>query len=125
MAGLKNTKQIKRGDLWIVDLRPAVGWEVAKKRPALIISSDQINSISPLIVVIPISSQIPEIIGSEKIFLSKKEANLEKDSAILVNQIKAIDKTRLGKKIGKISQDKLFEVEDSLKLVLGLTPLDR
>ncbi len=123
MAGLKDT-QIRRGDLWIVDLRPAIGWEVAKKRPALIISSDQINSISPLVVVIPISSQIPEVIGLEKIFLSKKEANLEKDSIVLVNQIRTVDKTRIGKKVGKISQQKLEEVEDALKLVLGITPLD-
>ena len=119
-----DTKQIRRGELWTVDLRPTIGWEIAKKRPALIISSDQINSESPLVIIIPVSSKIPQITGFEKILLGKKESNLEKDSVILVNQIRTVDKTRLGKKIGHISEGKLEEVEDALKLVLGLLPLD-
>ena len=119
-----DTKQIRRGELWTVDLRPTIGWEIAKKRPALIISSDQINSESPLVIIIPVSSKIPKVTGFEKILLGKKESNLENDSVILVNQIRTVDKTRLGKKIGHISQDKLEEVEDALKLVLGMTPLD-
>ena len=123
MAGL-DTKQIRRGELWTVDLRHTIGWEIAKKRPALIISSDQINSESPLVIIIPVSSKIPQITGFEKILLGKKESNLEKDSVILVNQIRTVDKTRLGKKIGHISEGKLEEVEDALKLVLGLLPLD-
>ena len=119
-----DTKQIRRGELWTVDLRPTIGWEIAKKRPALIISSDQINSESPLVIIIPVSSKIPQVTGFEKILLGKKESNLEKDSVILVNQIRTVDKTRLGKKIGHISEGKLEEVEDALKLVLGLLPLD-
>lgn len=110
----------KRGEIWIVDLRPGKGWEVSKKRPAIVISANQINSRSPLVIILPISSQIPAILGVERILLPGNSTSLKKDSLILVHQIKAIDKSRLIKKIGTLAKDKLEEVEDSLNLVLGL-----
>lgn len=115
---------IKRGEVWITDLRPTIGWEVAKKRPAIIISIDQINDISPVVVIIPLSSRVPKILGPERILIPSQRANLKKDSVVLTTQIRAIDKKRLIKKIGYISGDLLKEIEGSLKLVLGMTELD-
>lgn len=112
--------RIKRGDIWAADLRPGIGWEVTKRRPALIISHNAINSIYPTVIVIPISSQAPSILGPERVFISKKGTKLQKDSVILTTQMRAIDKTRLFKKIGVISEAKLIEVEESIKIVLGL-----
>lgn len=114
----------KRGEIWIADLMPGKGWEVAKKRPALIISSDYINSISPLVIVVPLSSQVPKVLGPERIFLTRSESKLTKDSVLFVNQIRAIDKSRLVKKVGSISKGKIEEVGYALKIVLGLEPLE-
>lgn len=121
MAGInKNDSAIKRGDVWVTDLRPGIGREVAKKRPTLIISNNTINSISPTVIVLPISSQIYNFLGPERIFLSANDIDLKKDSVVLVYQIRAIDKKRLGTKIGNLSKTKMQEVEKSLKLILNL-----
>ncbi|MGI8419975.1 MAG: type II toxin-antitoxin system PemK/MazF family toxin [Candidatus Levyibacteriota bacterium] len=121
MAGVSTeTHLIRRGDIWITDLRPGVGREVAKKRPTLVISINPINSISPTVIVIPISSRIPTLLGPERIFLSASESMLEKDSVILNFHIRAVDKKRLSKKISSLSKTKMKEVEEALKLVLDL-----
>ncbi len=111
---------IKRGDLWAIDFRPGRGREVAKRRPGLVISNDTVNSLSPTIIVIPISSQGYKMLGPERIFIPQKDTNLVKDSVILVTQIRAIDKTRLIKKIDTLSKTKLREVEEAVQIVLGL-----
>lgn len=110
----------KRGEIWATDLRPGLGWEVAKIRPALVISNNAINQVSGVIIVIPISSQFSQILGPERILISDKGTNLKKDSVILTTQIRAADKNRLTKKIGKLASSKLAEVEDAMKIVLGL-----
>ena len=114
----------KRGEVWIADLIPGKGWEVGKMRPVIVISANEINNISPLVIIIPISSQIPQIIGPARVLIKKEGGFVEKDSVALPNQIRAADKSRFIKKIGNLSNDKLTEVEDSLKLVLGLEPLE-
>ncbi len=121
MAGVNNSNNvIRRGEIWVADLRPAVGYEVAKKRPALVISNNKIINNSPIAIVLPISSQLPAIYGPERIFISAEETNLAKDSVILTHQIRAIDKKRFGKKIGNISNSKMREVEESINIVLDL-----
>lgn len=121
MAGLDtNSQDIKRGDIWSADLRPGIGWEVTKKRPALIISNNVVNELSPTVIVIPFSSQYSTVLGPERIFVSKNDVNLAKDSVILVTQIRAVDKTRLIKKIGTIPKIKLQEIEEAIHIVLGI-----
>lgn len=124
MARLSKENTLKRGEIWVADLRPTIGWEVAKKRPALIISNNQINSISPVVVAIPLSSQIPNVLGPERVLLKMKESGLDKASVVFITQMRAIDKSRIIKKIGKISKQKLLEVEEAVKLVLGLDEID-
>lgn len=119
MAGL-----IKRGEIWIADLDPGFGTEIRKKRPVLVIASDLINHNLNTTIVVPISSQV-SIPGVEKVFLRKATHGLNKQSVILPVFVRAVDKVRLVKKAGKITQDKLEEVEDSLRLVLGMIEFDR
>ena len=114
----------KRGEVWVANLIPGKGWEVAKKRPVIIISANEINKISPLVIIIPTSSQDPQIIGPTRVLLEKEVGFLEKESVALTYQIRAADKSRFIKKIGILSEEKLFEVEEALKIVLGLEPLD-
>ena len=73
--------------------------------------------------MLPLSSILPQYIGPDEVKIPKT-TGLDKDSVILISQIRAIDKDRFIKKVGPITADKLFEVEDALKLVLGMIPLD-
>jgi mRNA interferase MazF len=122
MAGLTDNLIIKRGEIWTADLRPGQGYEIAKVRPALVVSSDSINSNSPMIIILPISSQKPSHLSVDKILLTQKQTGLTKDSIILIAHIRSIDKSRLTKKVGRIQKTKLAEIEESLKIVLGLVP---
>lgn len=114
---------IRRGQIWTADLNPGFGIELHKKRPVLIISNNQINKYSPSVIVVPLSSQIG-LPGPERVFLSKKSAGIDKDSVVLAPEIRSIDKIRLITKIGLLSSQKLFEVEESLGLVLGMIELN-
>ena len=109
----------RRGEIYIADLDPAFGREIHKRRPVLIVSSNVLNQRSGSIVVVPLSSIVPTSIGFEKVKISKLKG-LAKESVILVDQIRSIDKIRLIKKIGRLSKAKLLEIEEALKLVLGM-----
>ena len=113
----------KRGEIYIADLDPAFGREIHKKRPVLIISINDINEVLPTVIIIPFSSIVPKDIGPDFVSFSTQKG-LDKESALVVNQLGAVDQIRLIKKIGKISQEKLLEVEESLKLVLGMTSIE-
>lgn len=109
----------KRGEIYLTDLDPGFGREIHKKRPVLIVSTNALNKTLPTVIVIPYSSIIPQFVGYDVVvFLSQK--GLDKKSALIVNQVRSVDKVRLGKKIGRVSKLKLAEVEDSLKVILGI-----
>ena len=118
----KNRK-IKRGEVWVTDLNPGYGVEIHKKRPVVVISNDLINNHSLRIIVLPFTTQVHPL-NAGKVLIPKNEYSLEKESAILVSDIRSIDKIRLITKIGLLSSQKLFEVEESLGLVLGMTELN-
>lgn len=109
----------KRGEIYIADLNPGFGREIHKKRPVLVVSNNILNQNSPFVIILPLSSLVPQLVSFELVQISRFKG-LDKDSVILVDQIRAIDKTRLIKKVGKLPKEKISEVEESLKLVLGL-----
>ncbi|MBI4067305.1 type II toxin-antitoxin system PemK/MazF family toxin [Candidatus Gottesmanbacteria bacterium] len=113
MAGL-----ITRGDIWIVNLEPVFGREIHKKRPALIISNNAVNQDTYHVVVVPGSSIAPISQTADMVYLGKVKG-FKEESILLPVLIRSIDQDRLIKKIGKISQQKLLEVEEAIKLVLG------
>jgi mRNA interferase MazF len=115
---------VKRGEIWIVDLDPGFGREIRKKRPVLIITADAFNSLHTA-VVIPFNSRVPIKIGLEMIQIAPdKQNNLDRESILLPIFVRAVDNKRFIKKLGTLADVKFFEVEEALKLVLGLTPLD-
>lgn len=126
MAGVGVVKRDypKRGEVWVADLTPGRGWEVAKHRPVLIISNNIVNKASIFVIIIPISSRIPTALGFERILLPRDDSGLKKDSVAFLTQIRGADKSRLGKKVGKLGDEKLAEIEDTLKAILGLTSLE-
>ncbi len=108
----------KRGEIYQVDLEPTIGYEMKKKRPALIVSNDFSNEHTPLIIVCPITSTI--IISPVHIHVERGEAGLTKSGIIHCGQIRAIDKTRLSHKIGILSQTKMHHVDKGLAISLAL-----
>ena len=109
----------RRGQVYIADLDPFFGREIHKKRPVLIISTNDYNQSTPYVVIIPSSSIIPLTITPEMVFISKPKG-FDKESVFLPLYIRNIDKDRLIKKIGTLSKNKFQQVEDAVKLILGL-----
>ena len=109
----------KNGEIFIADLNPSFGREIHKKRPVLIISNNVLNQVLPTVIVIPFSSIIPQFIGPDIVKINKQKG-LNKQSTIIVNQLRSIDKERLVKKVGKLSKTNSQEVEEAIKIVLDL-----
>lgn len=112
-------KIIQRGEVWLVDLKPASYRELHKKRPALIISDNSIQDTTPHAIIIPASSHVPKTIGVEMVLIGEKEG-LDKPSVLLPLFIRSIDQERLVKRIGKVSDEVLAQVEEAIKIVLGI-----
>ena len=110
-----------RGEIWLVSLEPIVGHEIGKTRSALVISNDRNNQFAETITVLPITSNVKKIYPFET-FLPKRETNLPVDSKIKSNQIRTVDKKRLIKLIGNVSEEKLKEVKQALSIHLNFAP---
>lgn len=109
---------MKRGDVYWVNLNPTVGSEIQKVRPCVIISNNLANQFSEVIIVAPITSQKLEKIYPHEVLIK----NIEKlsNSKIKINQIRAIDKKRLGRIITKLDSLTMNEVDRALVLHLGI-----
>jgi len=99
---------IKRGDIFYADLSPVIGSEQGGIRPVLIVQNDIGNKYSPTVIASAITSQINKAKLPTHIELSAKEYGLPKDSVVLLEQIRTIDKKRLREKIGHLD-DELME----------------
>lgn len=111
---------IKRGYLYYADLSPVVGSEQGGVRPVLIIQNDIGNKYSPTVIVAAITSQINKAKLPTHIEISAHEYGLNKDSVILLEQIRTIDKKRLREKIGCLDENMMLKVDNSLQISLGL-----
>jgi mRNA interferase MazF len=109
----------KRGEVYFVCLDPTVGSEINKTRPAIIISNDISNQLAETVTVLPITSSVGKIYPFEVILLPS-ESGLLRKSKVKCNQIRTIDKKRLVKSLGKVSLQKIREVEDALRIHLDM-----
>ncbi|HLD55870.1 MAG TPA: type II toxin-antitoxin system PemK/MazF family toxin [Candidatus Nanoarchaeia archaeon] len=112
---------IKKGDIFFANLNPILGSEQGGIRPVLIIQNDISNKYSPVVIIAAITSKVFEKEFPTNVFLSKKDTKLNKDSTVLLNQIRTIDKSRLTKKVCSIDNELLYKVDSALKISLGLT----
>lgn len=113
MSG-KNFPQ--RGDIYWVDLEPTRGGEIQKIRPGLIVSNDIGNEVSSVVMVAPITSKIKQVHSFEvKTTIDGKPAK------IMLNQCRAVDKSRLLKKLDQIDWEVMQAVEEAIKVVFALT----
>jgi len=111
---------IKRGEIVIADLDPVTGNEQGKTRPVLIIQNDISNNYSPVTIIAAITSKIYEKEFPTNVFLTKKDSGLDKDSTIMLNQIRTIDKIRISNRISRLDNSIMKKVDLAIKVSLGL-----
>lgn len=111
---------IKRGDIYYADLRPVVGSEQGGVRPVLIIQNDAGNRHSPTVICAAITSRMNKAKLPTHVELSAAECDISKDSVILLEQIRTIDKQRLKEKVCHLDVKTLHQVDRALKISLEL-----
>ena len=110
----------RRGDIFLVAFDPTVGHEIRKTRPALVIQNDVSNRYSPITIVAAISSQFKSPPFPREVVIESEESGLLKFSSVILNQIRSVDRQRLGKRLGRLSAETMQPVDEALKISLGL-----
>lgn len=110
---------MKRGDIFYADLSPVVGSEQGGVRPVIIIQNNVGNKYSPTVIVAAITSQINKARLPTHIEITAPHFGLPKDSVVLLEQIRTIDKKRLREKIGRFNEDMMERIDDGLRISLG------
>jgi mRNA interferase MazF len=111
---------VKRGDVYFADLSPVVGSEQGGVRPVLIIQNDIGNRFSPTVVVAAITAQIQKAKLPTHVEIDAKKYGFDRDSVILLEQIRTIDKQRLTDKITHLDDDMMNLVNEAIQISLGL-----
>lgn len=112
--------EILRGDIFLINFEPVLGSEQGRTRPAVIIQNNISNQFSPLTIVAPITSRVYEKEYPTNVFLKKEDSGLDKDSTILLNQIRTIDKKRIIKKLGSLDKELIRKIDLAIKISLDL-----
>jgi mRNA interferase MazF len=115
-------QRFRRGDIWTVDLEPVVGSEQGKARPALIIQNDIGNLYSPVLIVAALTSG-EDAHFDVQVAVKAPEGGLRHNSIVLLNQIRTIDKRRVGRYWGRLSARTMQQVDKAIKISLGLVPI--
>jgi len=110
---------IRRGELYYADLSPVVGSEQGGVRPILIVQNDTGNKYSPTVIAAAITSKLNKAKLPTHIEISANEFGLEKNSVILLEQIRTLDKRRLSERIGELSPSTMKKVNVALLISLG------
>ncbi|MDR2505280.1 MAG: type II toxin-antitoxin system PemK/MazF family toxin [Oscillospiraceae bacterium] len=111
---------IKRGDIFSADLDPVVGSEQGGIRPVLVIQNDVGNRFSPTVIVLAITSKLTKSKLPTHVNIPVGEGGLTKQSIILAEQVRTIEKTRLGDYLGTLSEIYMQKVEDAIYASLGI-----
>ena len=111
---------IKRGEIYYADLSPVVGSEQGGVRPVLIVQNDVGNKYSPTVIAAAITSQQYKTNLPTHIKVDADGCGLQKDSIVLLEQMRTIDKTRLREKMGSLDQGSMNMVDKAISVSLGL-----
>ena len=112
---------IKRGELYYADLSPVIGSEQGGVRPVLVVQNDVGNKYSPTVIAAAVTSKINKAKLPTHIELSAVDFGLQRDSVVLLEQIRTIDKRRLKERIGELSENTMLRVDNALLISLGFT----
>lgn len=113
-------RNIKRGDIYYADLSPVVGSEQGGVRPVLIVQNDTGNKYSPTVIAAAITSQREKSNLPTHIPLENQGCGLARDSVVLLEQIRTIDKKRLKERVGAINNASVIAVDNALKISFGI-----
>jgi mRNA interferase MazF len=111
---------VKRGDVYFADLSPVVGSEQGGVRPVLVLQNDIGNRFSPTVIVAAITAQIQKAKLPTHVEIDARRYGFERDSVILLEQIRTIDKQRLTDKITHLDDEMMEKVDEGLQISLGL-----
>lgn len=110
--------QIKQYDIWLANLNPSKGTEPGKTRPVVIVQTNLLNEVHPSSIICPVTSNVLPDLAILRVHLDSSQ--LDKDSDILIDQIRAIDNRRLVTKLGELTKPQIKLVKENLKIVLDL-----
>ena len=108
-----------RGEIYWADLNPVIGSEIAKVRPVLIVSNNIGNEFSSTVTVLPITSTTTKVFPFE-VRISENEGGLKNESKAKANQIRTIDKRRIGSRLGRIADKTMKDVEQAILIHLDI-----
>ena len=111
---------VKRGDIYYADLSPVVGSEQGGMRPVLIVQNDTGTKHSPTVIAAAITSQTGKARLPTHIELNAQSVGLSRDSVILLEQIRTIDKSRLRERMGKLDENTMTKVDNAIAVSFGL-----
>ncbi len=109
----------RRGEIWLVNLDPAIGAEIKKTRPAVVISNNLNNEHASTVTVLPISDKGKKVYPFEAALAP--QAGLVKDSKVKCQQIRTIDKSRLVKPLGRLEKNQIQQIDQALMIHLGMS----
>ncbi|MCL2408626.1 MAG: type II toxin-antitoxin system PemK/MazF family toxin [Oscillospiraceae bacterium] len=115
------TTGIRRGDIFYADLSPVVGSEQGGMRPVLIVQNDTGNKHSPTVIAAAITSQINKARLPTHIELGARSYGLSKDSVVLLEQIRTLDKKRLKERMGQLDDKLMDQVDSAIAVSFGLS----
>ena len=114
----------RRGEIYLTALDPALGHEIQKTRPALVVQNDVSNQLSQVTIVVPITSTVRFPLNPVHVLLAAdRSTGLSVTSVAVFNQIRAVDRTRLIKRLGAVDEETLARIDEAIKISLGLTLL--
>ncbi len=112
---------IKQFEIWIADLNPQIGTESGKTRPVLAVQTNLLNKIlHPSTIVCPITTNVKKESDILRVHLKKGTANIHQDIDIMIDQIRAIDNTRLIKKVGILPENIIEFVKENIMIIIDL-----
>lgn len=118
-----NKVDVSRGDVFYADLNPVIGSEQGGVRPVVVIQNDIGNKYSPTVIVAAITSRIDKAKLPTHVEITAGTSNLEKDSVILLEQIRTLDKKRLQRRVTSLDKNIIKKVDKAVEISLGLIDL--
>jgi len=111
---------VNRGEIWLADLNPTRGSEQAGIRPVLIFQNNVVSKFTMTVLVIPLTTNLRRASLPSCVQISKSEGGLTSDSVALCHQLRVLDKVRLKRKLGTVSQELLSVIESCVLFTMGI-----
>lgn len=111
---------VKRGEIWLADLNPTRGSEQAGIRPVLILQNDIVSRFTTTVLAIPLTTNLRRASQPSCVLIPNGEGELTSDSVVLCHQLRVLDKKRLQRKLGAVTQDTIFSIESRVLFTMGI-----